>query len=171
MWVVAELIVLEFGGAKQAVCKPSSSGDGYRGEEPLAGDVSDRGDTGNVGVLLFDDVALRGSLDAKSSEDSLTADEMGLGSEGVEDTSEFNGNVTSTNDDDPFRLVFEFGEAIRGDTEGGSRDLLVRGDDGVTADGDTNVVGLKGSNARGRRKGQVKKTFPRETPMSNGDAA
>ena len=90
-------------------------------------------------MVLFNDIALGGS-----SEDSLTADEVGLGSEGVEDASEFDGDVTSTNDNDPFRLVFEFKKAIRGDTKGGSRNLLVRGDDGVTADGDTNVVGLRG---------------------------
>ena len=65
--VVAELVILEFGRAKQAVCEPSSGSDGYRGQEPLAGDVSDRGDTGNVGVLVLvdDDVALGGGLDAK----------------------------------------------------------------------------------------------------------
>jgi len=38
---VAELVILEFGRAIQAVGEPSSSGDGDGGQEPLAGNVSD----------------------------------------------------------------------------------------------------------------------------------
>jgi len=81
----------------------------------------------------------------ESSEDGVTADEeMGLGSKSVEDTSEFDGNVTSADDDDSFRLVFEVKETIRGDTETSSGDVLVRGDDRMTADGNTNFVGFDG---------------------------
>ena len=81
----------------------------------------------------------------ESSEDGFAADEeVGLGSEGVEDAGEFDGDVTSTDDDDSLRLFFELEEAIRGDAEAGSGNLLVRGDGGVTADGDANVVGIDG---------------------------
>ena len=49
----------------------------------------------------------------ESSEDGFaTNEEVGLGSEGVEDTGEFDGDVTSTYDDDSFRLVLEFEETI-----------------------------------------------------------
>jgi len=213
--VVAELVILEFGRAKQTVGKPSSSSDGDGGQEPLAGNVSDRRYTGNAGVLVLvdDDVALLGGLDAnifqtevlgiglatdcpqeevgldlvalvgvdgqiprftlnlgdlglsaefdagvfhprsedfldggvESSEDSVTTDEeMGLGSKGVEDTSQFDGDVTSTDDDDTFRLFFEFEETIGGDTKTSSGDFLVRGDGRVTTDGEANLVGLDG---------------------------
>lgn len=81
----------------------------------------------------------------ESSEDGVTADEeMGLGSKSVEDASEFDGDVTSADDDDSFRLVFEVKETIRGDTETSSGDLLVRGDDRMTADGNANLVGFDG---------------------------
>ena len=63
---VAELVVLELRRSKQTVGEPSSSSNGDRGQEPLAGNISDRSYTGNVGVLEFvnDDVAFGGSLDA-----------------------------------------------------------------------------------------------------------
>jgi len=38
---VAELVILEFGRAIQTVGEPSSGSDGDRGQEPLAGNVSD----------------------------------------------------------------------------------------------------------------------------------
>jgi len=44
----------------------------------------------------------------KGSKDGVTTDEeVSLGSEGVEDTGEFDGDITSTDDNDSFRLVFE----------------------------------------------------------------
>ena len=213
--LVAEFVVLELGRTKEAVGKPSSGSDGDGGQEPLAGDVSDGSDTGNIrGLVLVDDnVALGGSLDTKSlqtealgvglttdcpqdnvgldlfpligvdgqiswltldlgdlclsvefdagvlhprsenlldgrvesSEDGVTTDEeMGLGSEGVEDTCEFDSDVASADDDNSFRLVFEVEEAIRGDTEASSGNFLVRGDGGMTTGGDANVIGLDG---------------------------
>ena len=49
----------------------------------------------------------------ESSEDGLaTNEEVSFGSEGVEDTGEFDSDVTSTYDDDSFRLVLEFEETI-----------------------------------------------------------
>lgn len=79
----------------------------------------------------------------KSTEDGVTADEeVGLGSEGVEDTSEFYSDVTSTDDDDPFWLVLEFKETVRGDAEVGPGNF--RGDCRVTTDGDANVFGFDG---------------------------
>jgi len=81
----------------------------------------------------------------ESSEDGVATDEeMSLGSEGVEDTSQFDGDVTGTDDDDSFRLVFEFEETIGGDTETSSGNFLVRGGSRVTTDGDANLVGLDG---------------------------
>ena len=62
----------------------------------------------------------------KSPEDGVTTDEeMSLCSEGVENTSEFDGDITGTHDDNPFRLVFEVEETIRGDTEASSGNFLV----------------------------------------------
>jgi len=62
----------------------------------------------------------------KSPEDGVTTnEEMGLGSEGVEDTGEFDGDITGTHDDDSLRLVFEVEEAIRGDTKASSGNFLV----------------------------------------------
>jgi hypothetical protein len=81
----------------------------------------------------------------ESPEDGITTnEEAGLGSEGVEDTSQFDGDVTSTDDDDSFRLVFEFEETIGSDTETSSGNFLVRGGGRVTTDGDANLVGLDG---------------------------
>lgn len=81
----------------------------------------------------------------KSPEDGVTTDEeMSLCSECVEDTGEFYGDIAGTDDDDSFRLVFEVEETIRSDTEASSGNFLVRGDGGVTADGDANVVSLDG---------------------------
>ena len=81
----------------------------------------------------------------ESSEDRVTANEqMGFGSKGVEDTSEFDGDITSTDNDDSFRLVLEIKETIRGDTEASPRNFLFGGDDWVTTNGDANVVGLDG---------------------------
>ena len=213
--IVAELVIREFGGTKETVGKPSSSGDGDRGQEPLASNVSDGTDTRNIGVLVLvdDDVALGGSLDAKSVQTELlgiglatdcpqknigldlvalvgvdgqipwltlnfcdlclpmkfdasvlhprskdfldggvespengvtTDEEMSLGSEGIEDTRKFDGDVTSADDDDSFRLVFEVEEAIRGNTEARAGDVLVGGDGRVTTNGDANVIGLDG---------------------------
>ena len=88
-----------------------------------------------------------GFLDGRveSAEDGVTADEeVGLGPEGVEDAGEFDGDVTSTDDDDPFRLVFEGEETIRGDTEASSRNFFLRGDGRVTTNGDADVVRLDG---------------------------
>lgn len=81
----------------------------------------------------------------ESTEDGFTTDEeMGLGPEGVEDTGEFDGDVASTNDNDPFGLFFEGEEPIRGDTKVSSGNLLFRGGGRVTTDSDANVVGLDG---------------------------
>ena len=81
----------------------------------------------------------------ESSEDGVTTDEeMGLGSEGVEDTSEFDGDVTSADDDDSFRLVFEVEEAIRGDTKASPGNFLVRGNGRMTTGGDANMISLGG---------------------------
>jgi len=77
----------------------------------------------------------------ESSEDGVTTDEeIGLGSEGVEDTGELYGDVTSADDDDSFRLVFELEEAIGGNTETSSGDFLVRGNGRMATDGDANVI-------------------------------
>ena len=79
----------------------------------------------------------------ESAEDSITTDEeVGLGSEGVEDTGELDGNVTGSYHNDPLGLVFEFKETIRVDTEACSGDFLIRGDYWMAADGDTDVIGL-----------------------------
>jgi len=81
----------------------------------------------------------------KGPEDGVTTnEEMGLGSEGVEDTGEFDGDITGTHDDDSFRLVFEVEETVRGNAKASSGNFLVRGDGRVTADGDANVVGPDG---------------------------
>ena len=81
----------------------------------------------------------------ESSEDGVATDEeMGFGSEGVEDTGKFYSDVTSTDDDDSFWLVFEFKETIGGDAEASSGDFLFRGDSGVTTDSDANVISLDG---------------------------
>jgi len=64
---VVEFVVLEFRRTEETVGKPSASSDGDGGQEPFAGDVSNRSDTGNVGVLVVvnDDIALGGGLDTK----------------------------------------------------------------------------------------------------------
>jgi len=81
----------------------------------------------------------------ESSEDGVATDEeMGFGPEGVEDTGKFYSDVTSTDDDDSFRLVFKFKETIGGDAEASSRDFLFRGDGGMTADSDADVISLEG---------------------------
>jgi len=212
---VVELVVLEFRRTKETIGKPSAGSDGDGGQEPLASNVSDGGDTWDVGVLVLvdsnvtpgsgldadglqtevlgigmttnrpqedvgidlvapvgvdgqiawltldlGDLCLSVEFDAgvlhprsehfldgrvKSPEDGVTTDEkMGLGSEGVEDTGEFDGDITGTDDDDSFRLVFEVEETIRGNTEAGPGDFLLGGDGRVTADGDANVVGFDG---------------------------
>jgi len=212
---VAELVILEFRRTKETIGKPSSSSDGDRGQEPLAGHVSDGRDTRNVGVLVLvdDNVALGGGLDAESfqtevfsiglaancpqenigldlvalvgvdgqvswftldlcdhcltmkfdagvlhprsedflysrvesSEDGITTnEEVGFGSEGIEYAREFDGDVTSADDDNSFRLVFKGEETIRTDTEARSGNFFVRGGGRVTTDRDTNVVCLDG---------------------------
>ena len=81
----------------------------------------------------------------ESSEDGVAADEeLGLGSEGVEDTGEFYGDVTSADDDDSFRLILKVEETVGGDTEAGTGDFFVRGNGGATADGYANVTGFDG---------------------------
>ena len=81
----------------------------------------------------------------KSPEDGVTTnEEMGLCSEGVENTGQFNGDIAGTDDDDPFWLVFEVEETIGGDAEASSGDFLFRGDGRVTANGNANVVGFDG---------------------------
>ena len=81
----------------------------------------------------------------KGSKYGVTTDEeMGLAPEGIEDTGEFDGDVTSTDDDDPFWLVFEGEETIGGNAEVSSRDFLLRGGGRMATDGDTNVVRLDG---------------------------
>lgn len=81
----------------------------------------------------------------KSPEDGVTTDEeVGLRSEGVEDTGEFDGDITGTDDDDSFRLVLEVEETIRGNTKVGSRNLFFRGDGRVPSNSDANMVGLDG---------------------------
>jgi hypothetical protein len=212
--IIAELVMVELRRTEETVGEPSSGGDGDGGQEPLAGNVADGRDAGNVRVLVLvnDDVAFGGRLDTEgfqtevfgvsvtadcpqenvcvdgltgcgvngevsglaldsydlgltvdfdagvfhpggedvldvmveSSEDGLTADEeMGLGSEGVEDTGEFDGDVASTGDDDTFRLVLELEETVGGDTEAGAGNIFVRGDGGATTDGDTNVFSVE----------------------------
>jgi len=212
---VTELVILEFRRTKETVGEPPSSGDGDRGQEPLAGDIANGRDAENVRVLVIvdDDVAFVGGRDpevfqteftgvgltadcpqedvgvyffagvgvngqisvfaldfrdlgptvyvdagvfhprseylldvrVKSSKDGFTADEeMGLGSKRVEDAGEFDGDVTSADDDDASRLVFEFEETIRGDTEVSSWNLFLRGDGRATADGDANVTSVHG---------------------------
>lgn len=68
--VVAELVISEVRRAKETVGKPSSSSDGNGGQQPLAGNVTDRADGGNVGVLVLvdDDVASGGCLDTDFSQ-------------------------------------------------------------------------------------------------------
>ena len=212
---VVELVILEFRRTKETIGKPPARSDGDGSQKPLAGNVADGSDTGNIGVLIavngdvtlgsgfdtnvlqtevlgigmttdcpqenvgLDLVALVGVngqitrltfdlgdvclsvevytgmlhpggkdfLDGRveSSEDGVTTDEeVGLGSEGVEDTGKFYGDVTSTDDDDSFRLVFEGEETIRSDAEASSGNFLVRGDGRVAADGDADVIGLDG---------------------------
>ena len=74
---VAELVIAEFRRTKETVGKSSSSSDGDRGQEPLAGDVSDGTNPGNVGVLVLidDNVTLRGGLDTKA----LQTEVLGIG--------------------------------------------------------------------------------------------
>ena len=81
----------------------------------------------------------------KSPEDGVTTnEEMGFCSEGVEDTGEFYSDITGTDDNDSFRLVFEVKETIRGNTEPSSGDIFFGGDGRVTANGYANVIGLDG---------------------------
>ena len=81
----------------------------------------------------------------ESSEDCVTTDEeMSLGSKAVEDTGQFDCDITGTDDDDSFWLFFECKETIGGDTEVSSGDFLVRGDNRMTTNGYANVVGLDG---------------------------
>ena len=81
----------------------------------------------------------------KSSEDGVTADEeMGLSPKGVEDTGEFYGDVTGADDDDSLRSVFEIEKPIRGDTEVSTGNFVLRGGDGVTTDGEADVISFEG---------------------------
>lgn len=81
----------------------------------------------------------------EGSEDGVSTNkQMGFGSKGVEDAGEFDGDITSADDDDSFRLVLEIKETIRCDTEAGPRNFLFGGDGWVTTDGDANVVGFDG---------------------------
>ena len=77
----------------------------------------------------------------ESLEDSVAVDEeVGLISEGVEDTGEFYGDVTSANDDNSFQLILKVEETIGGDTKAGARDFFIRGNGGATADSYANVM-------------------------------
>lgn len=73
----------------------------------------------------------------------MTDEEMGLCAERIEDTCEFYGDVTSTDDDDSFRLVLELEEPVRGDTEVSPGNFVFRGDDRMTTDGDADVMSVE----------------------------
>lgn len=53
---VDEFVILKFWRTKETVGKPSSSSNGDGGQEPFAGNVSDRCDARNVGGLVLVDV-------------------------------------------------------------------------------------------------------------------
>jgi hypothetical protein len=110
----------------------------------LALDLGDLGLPTDVDAGVFhpgSEYLLDGRVE--SSEDSVTADEeVGLGSEGVEDAGELDGNVTGSDHNDPLRLVFELKETIRADTEACSGDFLIRGNGWMAAYGDADVIGL-----------------------------
>ena len=61
---------------------------------------------------------------------------MGICAESVEDSSEFNSDITSTNHDDPLGLFFNIKESIGVDTVRGSWNLIVGRDSRSTTDGD-----------------------------------
>lgn len=67
---------------------------------------------------------------------------MCLSSKGVEDTCEFYGNVTSTDDNDSFWLMFKLEETIGGDAKVSSGNFFLRGDDRVTTNRDADVIGV-----------------------------
>jgi hypothetical protein len=67
-------------------------------------------------------------------------DQVGLRAEGVEHTSQLDGDISGSNDDDSLGLTVDVKEAIRVDTVFGTGDLIVGGDCGSPSDGNGDLL-------------------------------
>jgi hypothetical protein len=67
---------------------------------------------------------------------------MGIRTEGIEYTSEFNRDISSTNHNDPLGLFFNVKESIRVDTIRSTGDIIVGRDSGSTTDGNHDLLGF-----------------------------
>jgi hypothetical protein len=69
-------------------------------------------------------------------------DQMSIRTESVENTSEFNSDISSTDDNDPLWLFLDIKESVRVDTVGSTGNIVIRRDGGSTTNGNHNLLRL-----------------------------